>query len=251
MSQEVKEQETIDILVAQIERSNLYTIVIEGKDDRLVYDEFEDIYGDVGFFVSVLPVGGRNTALGIFNKIKNTPHINRTIFIVDQDEWKIKGKDPVYNHDRIICTHGYSFENDIFIDGNLENDMQTKNPIVFNNELPIVLQWYALEMNRILSSRPTANLKMHIDNLFNQASIYTVPQSGEIFPTTIFSHLQSEYPHLLRGKTLLQFYLRVMNSRPGHKNGHSVISTIENVCKHKGSCLNRIFHEVDKLVKSS
>ncbi|KQE92402.1 DUF4435 domain-containing protein [Acinetobacter lactucae] len=251
MSAVVNEQEVIDSFVAQIERSSLYTIVIEGKDDLLVYNEFEDIYEDLNCFVSVLPVGGRNTALGIFNKIKNTPHINRTIFIVDQDEWIIKGKDPIYNHDRIICTHGYSFENDIFIDGNLENDMQTKNPIVFNNELPIVLQWYALEMSRILSSRPTANLKMHIENLFNQASIYTAPQIGETFPTPLFSLLQSEYPHLLRGKTLLQFYLRVMNSRPGHKNGHSVISTVENVCKHKGSCLNRIFQEVDNLIKLS
>lgn len=225
--------------------------MIEGKDDLLVYREFEAIYDELNCFVSVLPVGGRNTALGIFKKLKNTSHINRTIFIVDQDEWIIKGKDPVYNHDRIICTHGYSFENDIFIDGNLENDMQTKNPIVFNNELPIVLQWYALEMSRILSSKPTANLKMHIDNLFNQASIYTVPQSGEIFPTPLFSRLQSEYPHLLRGKTLLQFYIRVMNNRPGFKNAHSVISTVENVTKHKGSCLNRIFQEVDNLVKTS
>lgn len=58
--------------------------------------------------------------------------------------------------------------------------MHTKNPNVFNNELPIVLQWYALEMSRILSSKPTANLKMHIDNLFNQASIYTVPQNGKL-----------------------------------------------------------------------
>ncbi|SSV47910.1 DUF4435 domain-containing protein [Acinetobacter nosocomialis] len=251
MSQVVDEKEDIDSYVAQIVHSSLYTIVIEGKDDRLVYNEFEKIYDDLNCFVDVLPVGGRNTALGIFDKLKNTPHIERTIFIVDQDEWIIKGKNPAYIHDRIICTHGYSFENDIFIDGNLENDMQTKNPTVFNDELPIVLKWYALEMSRILSSRPTANLNMHIENLFNQASIYTVPQSGEIFPTPLFSRLQSEYHHLLRGKTLLQFYLRVMNSRPDYNRGHTVISTIENVCKHKGNCLNRIFQEVDNLIKLS
>lgn len=251
MSEAVEEQEVIDSFVAQIERSNLYTIVIEGKDDRLVYNEFEEIYDEINCFVDVLPVGGRNTALGIFKKLKNTSHINRTIFIVDQDEWIIKGKDPIYNHARIVCTHGYSFENDIFIDGNLENDLKTKNPVVFNNELQTVLQWYALEMSRILSNKPTLNLKMHIENLFNEAHIYTVPQSGEIFPVTVFSRLESEYPQLLRGKTLLQFYLRVMNSRPGYNKGHTVISTVENVVKHKGACLNRIFQEVDNLIKSS
>lgn len=70
MSQEVKEQEFLDSLVAQIERSNLYTIVIEGKDDLLVYQEFEKIYDDLNCFVDVLPVGGRNTALGIFDRLK-------------------------------------------------------------------------------------------------------------------------------------------------------------------------------------
>lgn len=250
MSEAVEEQEVIDSFVAHIERSSLYTIVIEGKDDRLVYNEFEEIYDNLNCFVDVLPVGGRNTALGIFKKLKNTSHINRTIFIVDQDEWVITGKDADYDHERIICTHGYSFENDIFIDGNLENDLKTKNPKVFNNELPTVLQWYALEMSRISNDEPTLNLTMHIDNLFNQISTYTVPKEGETFPTAVFSRLESEYPQLLRGKTLLQFYIRVMNARPEYKKGHSIISTIENVAKHKGACLNRIFQEVDNLITS-
>lgn len=126
MSEVVNEHEKIEAFAAQIEHSDLYTIVIEGKDDLLVYNEFEDIYEDPDCLVSVLPVGGRNTVLGIFNRLKDTPHINKTIFIVDKDTWVITGIDSNYQHNRIICTHGYSFENDIFIDGNLENDMVKK-----------------------------------------------------------------------------------------------------------------------------
>ena len=115
-------QDIIDGYVAQIEDSSLLTIVIEGIDDLAVYTEFEEIYGLNEPLVSVLPVGGRNTVLGIFKKLKNSEHLNKTIFIVDKDQWVIKGIDQEYIHDRVICTHGYSFENDIFIDGNLEND---------------------------------------------------------------------------------------------------------------------------------
>ncbi len=149
------DQDIIDGFVAQIEDSDLLTIIIEGKDDLAVYNEFEDIYGLSEPLVSVLPVGGRNTALGIFRKLKNTEHLNKTIFIVDKDQWVIKGIEEEYIHDRIICTHGYSFENDIFIDGNLENDLKSKNPLVFDNELPILLKWYALEVDRIQHNRNT------------------------------------------------------------------------------------------------
>lgn len=244
------DQDIIDGFVAQIEDSDLLTIIIEGKDDLAVYNEFEDIYGLSEPLVSVLPVGGRNTALGIFRKLKNTEHLNKTIFIVDKDQWVIKGIEEEYIHDRIICTHGYSFENDIFIDGNLENDLKSKNPLVFDNELPILLKWYALEVDRIQHNRNTYNLKAHIDNIFNQEANFTTPLEGETFPTEIYEKLLTVYPQLLRGKTLLLFYNRVMNKRDGYERSYTSKATIENVCKHKGSCLQSIFQKIDTLVKA-
>ena len=44
MSEVVEEQDKIEAFAAQIERSDLFSIVIEGKDDLLVYTEFEQIY---------------------------------------------------------------------------------------------------------------------------------------------------------------------------------------------------------------
>ena len=58
------EQENIDVIKAfadQIKDSDLLSIVIEGDDDLLVYNEFEDIYDLNDPMVSVLPVGDRNT----------------------------------------------------------------------------------------------------------------------------------------------------------------------------------------------
>lgn len=245
-----QDSEVIEDYVAAIKDSEFLTIVIEGDDDKDVYQEFEEIYEHNNPIVSVLEVGGRNTALGIFKRLKDTEYIHKVIFIVDKDQWVITGIEEEYQHERVIFTHGYSFENDVFIDGCLVKDMEAKNPETFNQELPVMLKWYALEMDRILNNRQTFNLSVDINHLFNQTDSFINPQEGESFPQETFNRLLTEYPHLLRGKTLLKFYTRIMNKRSDkkYKNQYSEIQTIENVCKNKGNCLNKIFNDVDKLI---
>ena len=247
-----KDNDDVDIIgiAEQIIDSDLFSIVIEGKDDKLVYDEFEDFFGLHEPIVSVLEVHGRNNALEIFKILKDTPAINKVVFIVDQDQWVIKGRESIYNHPHIICTHGYSFENDVFIDGNLQDDMISKNPEILSEKLPILLKWYALEVARIKSGVETKKLSLDINELFNSVDKYTNPEEGEQFPDEIFTMLQLQYPQLLRGKTLLKFFVNIMNDREHcNNNTYSTIATIENVCKHKGTHLNRIFSEVDNLYK--
>lgn len=248
------EQELNDDITTFVEMikngDDILNIIIEGKDDKLVYDEFEEIYGLSQPLVTILPVQGRNTVLGIFKELKDTPYIKKTIFIVDQDQWVIKGRESIYNDPHIICTHGYSFENDVFIDGNLQDDMINKNPDILSAKLPILLKWYALEVARIKSGVETKKLSLDINELFNCVDKYTNPEEGEKFPNEIFTMLQTQYPQLLRGKTLLKFFVNIMNDREHcNNNTYSTIATIENVCKHKGTHLNRIFSEVDDLYK--
>lgn len=246
------EEDDITMYANMIQDNDQFiNIVIEGKDDKLIYDEFEEIYGLSQPLVSVFPVGGRNTVLGIFDKLKVTPHIKKAIFIVDQDQWVLTGIDPQYNHPHIIYTHGYSFENDVFIDGDLENDMQKKNRDILENKLPTLLKWYALEVSRIQNGYIPKKLSVELGHLFNCIQEFTTPEPDETFPSDIFNRLINEYPRLLRGKTLLKFYISIMNERE-HCNNHtySIVATIENVCKYKGIHLNRIFSEVDQLYKN-
>lgn len=250
MSKKTENNDDVDVvaLADHIKDSDLFTIVIEGKDDKLIYDEFEEIYGLSEPLVSVLEAHGRNNALEIFKLLKDTPAINKVLFIVDQDQWVINGRDPEYNHPHIICTYGYSFENDVFIDGQLKEEMHKKNHDILDSKLPILLKWYALEFHRIKNGKQPKKLSLEITHLFNCVDEYTNPDEGETFPTAIFNTLKEEYPKFLRGKTLLKFYVNIMNDRE-HCNSHtySTIATIENVCKHKGTHLNHIFSEVNKL----
>lgn len=245
------EQEKIDIIkefAEQIMDSDLLSIVIEGDDDLLVYTEFEDLYELNDPIVSVLPVGGRNTVLGIFDLLKDTPHLNKAIFIVDKDMWVINGIDSKYNHERIICTHGYSFENDIFIDGELEKKMQSKNNDIFSAELPLLLKWYSLEIDRFNRGKPFKKFKVDPEYLFNCILEFTTPDEDQILPIELIEELKGNYKKLMRGKTLLRFYIRIMNKREGFSKAYTTKATIENVCEKKGEHLNRIFTEVDNLI---
>jgi hypothetical protein len=56
--------------IALLERSVLPTIIIEGRDDVIVYREFEKKLN-----VDVLPVGGRNTILEIFKEKAINPKL--------------------------------------------------------------------------------------------------------------------------------------------------------------------------------
>lgn len=240
MSSEHDNNDVIQSFVEHIKDSDLLSIVVEGDDDLLVYNDFEEIYDLNEPMVSVLPVGGRNTVLGIFKSLKDTPYLNKTIFIVDQDTWVINGIDPEYIHERIICTHGYSFENDIFIDGNLQDKMCSKNKEVFLNELPILLKWYALELDRLENGKQPKRLSMDPEHLFNRILEFTTPDPEQNLPIQTIENLKEKYPRLMRGKTLLRFYIRVMNKREGFAKAYTTKATIESVCENKGEHLNNL-----------
>lgn len=245
-------KDDIDTYVSQIKHSKLFSIVVEGKDDLLVYKEFETIYKDLNPIVDVFPVGGRNTVLGIFNQLKNTPYINRTIFIVDQDQWILTSRDPNYIHPNIICTSGYSFENDIFMDGQLDQELVQRRLNEHNQHLPTLLNWYALEVDRIRNGRATYYLDMSPQYLFDPTytTALTTPLSGEILDQQILHELQQNYPLLLRGKTLLKYYVYLLDMRLGLKGAHSTRAVISSVADNKGTNLNRIFSDVDQIYRN-
>ncbi|TCB55298.1 DUF4435 domain-containing protein [Acinetobacter terrestris] len=254
MSKNKQEEDKVDVegLIAHIKDGELFNIIIEGKDDKLVYDEFEEIYGLTEPLVSVLEVGGRNNVLEIFKALKDTPHINKAVFIVDQDQWVLTGIDPQYDHPNIIHTHGYSFENDVFLDGNLEAELIKRCNSEHISSLSTLLQWYTLEVDRIRTGHATQRLDMSPEHLFNPLCTHDLitPKEGETFNHTILEELKTTYPKLLRGKTLLKYYVYLLNKREGLNGAHSTRATIDNVASNKGNYLNRIFSDVDQLYKS-
>ena len=57
-------------------------VIVEGVDDIIIYRILITLYKSLG--IQVIPAGGRDKVLEIFDEIKLTDHINKTIFIPPQ-----------------------------------------------------------------------------------------------------------------------------------------------------------------------
>ena len=95
---------TVDEIVAYLSRSQLPTVVVEGKDDMRIYGWAEARVGNTKAYV--LATGGRNTLLAVYqrrNEFANLP----VAFVADRDLW-LFSEIPADYHD-VIWTQGYSY----------------------------------------------------------------------------------------------------------------------------------------------
>ena len=117
---------TVDETIETLKRSNIPTLITEGRDDYIVFRRLEDkLVGGV----SVLPVGGRDNVIQVFRRRAEVGH-DRIAFVIDRDLWCFT---PVPNElldERVIVTNGYSIENDVFRDADVPALMSDRKSVV-------------------------------------------------------------------------------------------------------------------------
>lgn len=251
MTQKVKAL-PVPIIISTIEKcqSGKY-VVVEGVDDIVVYRNLITVYRAKG--IKVLPAGGRDNVLEVFDSLSKNSHINKAIFIVDQDSWVFSGIPSKYHHERIICTGGYSIENDIYLDKQLEELMQgTGVHASFQSDLHIYLRWFALAITRFCTDNNSCSEKLdvHPNTFFeNQLTIDThlALKNGEVFPQETYDDLLVNYALKFRGKCLLPLAVRSLGQRPGEAKYNTKTIMEETACIGRGIYLNRIFTKVEEL----
>ncbi|MDC4645940.1 DUF4435 domain-containing protein [Acinetobacter baumannii] len=243
---------TVPVIISTIKnsKSGKY-VVVEGEDDIVIYRNLITLYGSKG--INVMPAGGRDKVLEIFDALKETLHLDKAIFIVDQDSWIFKGIPLQYQHPYIICTSGYSIENDVYLDRQLDTLMQGTNVFsAFQQELQIYLKWFTLAITRFCTN-DNANseiLDIHPQNFFQSSSTiesYCSLEAGEVFPQSTYEDLLLNYGLKFRGKCLLPLAIRALGNRPNAPKYNSKTIMEETAITGRRDNLNRIFNEVGKL----
>jgi len=242
----------VPIIISTIEKcqSGKY-VVVEGVDDIVVYRNLITLYRAKG--IKVLPAGGRDKVLEVFDNLSQNSHINKAIFIVDQDSWVFSGIPSEYQHERIICTGGYSIENDVYLDKQLEVLMHgTGVHASFKSDLQLYLRWFALAITRFCIDNNSCGEKLdiHPTTFFkNQLSINThiALKNGEVFPQQTYDDLLINYALKFRGKCLLPLAVRSLGQRPGEPKYNTKTIMEETACTGRGTYLNRIFSKVEEL----
>jgi hypothetical protein len=244
----VKAQPTVEEIIALLKKTALPTVVCEGSDDLIIYRRLEDRLSHLG--VSVLPAGGRKNVLQIFDRRSEIPTAVQVVFLADQDIWVNKGIPLTYSSSVLLFTDGYSIENDIYCDGNLEGLLAGAEVARFQRELNDFVEWYALALARHLND-PTRPIAMHPHQVLDPAlrPKLLALEPGELYPVTTRLALLSDYKRLIRGKSLLGLLTRNTNSRPGQPN-HTEKALLEMVAARPGPNLVRLSAAIEGLFAS-
>lgn len=217
---------TVDELVAMIRHSGSPIVLIEGRDDVVVYRRLEEIFLEEG--VTVQPAGGRNKVLEVYRRKQEFSQGVGTTFIVDRDIWVMVGIPEEFAGDDLIKTDGYSIENDIFSTGELERLMSAAEDTRFRIELQTFIRWYAYAVDRkckgedcTISDHPNVVL----DNADFKAAIAPV-LGGADYPEARYAEILDSYRTLLRGKSLMALLVRQLRA-PGRVPQHHPVALME------------------------
>jgi hypothetical protein len=210
---------SVEEIVSSLSKStSLLTVLVEGKDDALVYRCIEDKLNSlisIDNKADIFICGGRRDLIEIFEsrkKFKNT----KVVFLADKDMWFFEGVPKQYED--IVFTDGYSIENDAYIESVFNNLLDKDDKKIFENLIKELSIWFAFEVHRY---KETGDSKcdVSVDRIcpnnifcpdFKKSIDFVDP------PQHLIDLIFTEYTRALRGKNLFQALLRFL-----HKNTFS------------------------------
>lgn len=215
------------VIVNMLQRSNLPTILVEGKNDVLIYRILLHLIAIPNTTYRILGCGSRNTLLKVYEKKVHFAD-KQVVFLADKDMWVFEGVPEQYNG--IGLTSGYSIENDLYDDCqtfllNLLNfDEQQTFQVALNN----VLEWFAFEVQCYLENKsPRYDISL-------LSPVYMGAGNQEMNPSflqerqfkqasaKLRADLQQGYGLKLRGKFLFDLFEKTFQERAKKTKGHKI-----------------------------
>ena len=216
---------TLENLVVELRLSNKPNIIVEGKEDEIIYGKLVERLGrfDVGFFSA----GSKDTLLHLYEELSEYENAGDfrhapVAFIADRDMWLFRGV-PVRYGD-IIWTEGYSIENDLYSNAKLRG--RVGNMAEYDQTLDSISMWFAYKVEEYLEKNPPPPKKVfqsfrdeehvrvghHLNQIIPIGNTTLAPDL-EFLPSDheIVGNVRTAYHLQLRGKLLFQLLVRFLN----------------------------------------
>ena len=239
---------TVDDWVAMLSHVDFPTVIVEGEDDMRIYRWVEERVSNQK--VDVQRVGGRETLLAVYRRRNEFTHLP-VAFVADKDLWLFSGIPPDYPD--IIWTEGYSIENDLYADANLENLLDADEVEEHQQVLDAIIEWFAFEVEEHLADR-----EAQVDTHCNEIVPLGQTEMDQSFCTRrgfrspneeIHQQIKDEYQLQLRGKSLFQILVRFL-SAPGRDAKHSTSGLYEIAVKMTSPhpLIDRLIDEIERAI---
>jgi hypothetical protein len=202
---------TVEDAIATLSHSNLPTVITEGRDDYRVLRRVEKRLTDVG--VDFSPLSGRETVLAVWEQLPKARQ-STVLALVDLDEWIYKGIPTQYVGDNLIYTVGYSIENDILLDCDIEEFLDDHEVIAFTSDLCHVSADHAIQIERCKSGQSYL-LKRHVNEIINEQDKSPFLTPHELNTQAV---LKSHFRQFMRGKSVFELIIRQTTKKGRHVN---------------------------------
>lgn len=214
---------TLENLVDSLRLSNKSNIIVEGKDDEIIYGKLVERLGrfDVGFFSA----GSKDTLLHLYEELSEYENAGDfrhapVAFIADRDMWLFRGIPARY--DNIIWTEGYSIENDLYSYVKLRD--RVGNEAEYDQTIDSISMWFAYKVEEYLEKNPPEKIfesirdEEHVDVAYRLNQVVP-PEKTTLVPDLEFlpsdhervREIRSAYHLQLRGKLLFELLVRFLN----------------------------------------
>lgn len=232
--------------VQTLKHSFIPTVVTEGSDDDAIFRRIEERFSSIG--LSLIPVGGKHTVLEIFERRHEFSQI-QTAFIVDQDTWLFSHIPAQYDEPTLIVTDGYSIENDLYRDGDMESLLLENERANFYRDLDQVVRWFSYAIRRHIEG-DDATIDYHPNQVIDADGkmLADLPhRCGYNAPCPIlFPKIKANHAQQLRGKTLLNLLVKYLShGRRAIKHNRKSLMEIASV--RNGPCMKRIHQQLEGL----
>jgi len=239
---------SIDELIQTLKRTSLPTVIIEGDDDVVVYRGIERLTCSQGNFLSILPVGGRGKVIELFKR-RDEFSGKKVSYIADSDCWVLTGIPDDLLDESLVFTHGYSIENDVFLDMDFEGLLFEIDKPIYKNELEKFMKWFSLAQHRHLNGQADRlPIRTHPNRILDNPEMYDELLSlraGEEFPADLHEKISKNYKRYLRGKSLLALLMRRL-SYHGRDPRHHHLALLEIGANQMGPKVSAIYDRVQK-----
>ena len=144
---------TLENLVIALRLSNKPNIIVEGKEDEIIYKTLVERLGR--FDVDFLSAGSKDMLLHLHGELSDCENSGDfrhapVAFIADRDMWLFRGIPNQY--DDIIWTEGYSIENDLYSHVKLRD--RVGNKIEYDQTIDAISMWFAYKVEEYLNKNP-------------------------------------------------------------------------------------------------
>lgn len=156
-------------------------------------------------------------------------------------------------YDGVIWTEGYSVENDLYVDAELEKLLEPEEVQEHQQLLNAIVDWFAFEVDEYLAERHfEVNIhcnrivplgQTEIDEDFRKSRGIRPPGEGTR------RRIRTEYRLQLRGKQLYQLLERILNAR--HRGTRYNISSLHEIAvklPESHPLMSRLIQEIERTI---